>query len=108
MAGYVVLDRQGLVDRSGVLNKDKPVYVTISNPKYWDDNGYNLPGVLASDLYVFANWLDFNEVRERFEDASESIKDFCDWENCPIELENPTPWDMAHLIQVVHAYSGLE
>jgi len=107
-SGYVVLDRQGLVDRKGVLDKDKLVHVTISNPMFWDCNGHNEPGVSKQDLYVYDNWTSFSAVLAQFRDAGESIKSFCDWENCPIELENPTPWDMAHLIQTVHAHSGLE
>ncbi len=107
-SGYTVLDRAGLVSRKGVLDKAKLVHVTISNPEYWDCNGHNLPGISRQDLYVYDDVTSFNAVLEQFKEAGDPIKSFCDWENCPIELENPTPWDMAHLIQTVHSHSGLD
>ena len=107
-SGYAVMDRQGLVNRKGVLDKDKLVRVTMSNPEYWTCDGHNLPGVLATDLYVYDNWTSFNDVWEAFEAQGQSIKDYCDWKNCPIEHENPTPWDMLHLVQTLLGHGGLD
>lgn len=107
--GYVVLETKGLVDRKTKrLRKDHPVNLTISNPEHWSDHGSPLPPLNGEtrNLYDVDAYVTWDEVWKMFEKAGDSIKDFCDWKNCPIETENPTVFDFAHLCQTVFGYYG--
>lgn len=105
-SGYPVMDVRGLMDRGGLLRKQHEAYVTISSPEFWPD-GRNKPGATRSQLYRFDGPVSFDELVERFEQQGEGIKSFCDWENCPIEMEAPSVYDMLRLISIVDQYCGL-
>jgi hypothetical protein len=97
------------VGRDGRLKKDHYVHLTISNPQLWTDDGKIAePGTNREDLYLVDTDVCWDDLWEIFESQGQGIKDYCDWENCPIESENPTLWDMLQLISVLHGYCGVE
>lgn len=108
-SGYPVIDPTGLVGRDGKLKKDHCVHLTISNPLQWTDDGHIAhPGTSGHELYHEDTWVCWDDLWELFLQQGDGIKDFCDWKNCPIEHEDPSPYDMLQLISTLHGYCGVE
>ena len=108
MSGYPVMDPTRLVI-DGKLDKRKFVKVTISNPENWSDEGYAKGGKSRDELFDHDSIVCFEDLWKQFlrnARAKKGIKDYCDWEHCPIEHENPTPRDMLQLISILWGYCG--
>jgi len=107
--GYPVIEfkKRELIQK-GILDKEYQVKITISNPCMWTDTGYPIPGTFRSDLYQINDSICFNTLIDIFNSYGENIKEFCDFKNCPIELENPTEYDFLVLVSVINGYSGFK
>ena len=92
--------------RRGVLDKNHPVNLTVSRPAAWP-SGVNRPGLTADRLYAVNQNISFNDLYETFASEGDGIKRSIDLKNCPIELENPDPHDLLHLVVVVTGYAQL-
>jgi hypothetical protein len=93
------------------LDPEKNIHLTISDPEMWPD-GINkactwASGIGSIDLYRIDSYFSFNDLKEQFLDRGEGIKSFCDFDNCPIELENPSIYDFLHLANTLDSYCGL-
>lgn len=105
--GYAVVDTKGLM-KGGVLQKDVPARVTISFHPLWKDGRPRIDLCPSKeDLYLHDIMISFEDLVERFGDHGQDIKDFCDWDACPMDFDSPTPYTMAHLAETISAYCGL-
>jgi len=103
--GYPVIECPGSWVKR-IKDKDKPVLVTISEPMHWTD-GINNRGCSVDELYRVRRMYSFNDIKELFLDSGKGIKDYCDWDHCPIELDNPTGYDMVSLVSIVDMWHSL-
>ena len=106
-------DHYALVNGNSI-NKDVRCTFSVSNPLAWNDAGK--PDISKFDkteplwdLPPYDTEYSFNELLNILKDEKkrEMIATNCDWKNCPIELDNPTPHDMLHLAQDIHFTIGL-
>jgi len=106
--GYTVIEfAKNKLFKNGILDKDFPVHVTISNPYNWE-NGKPLIGYKKEDLYLYDTYYSFNDAFEVYCTYKDAIDSFADLKNCPIEMDNPSEYDLLHLIDVVSHYCGLD
>ena len=103
--GYVVIQCPGSWTKR-IKDINKAVRLTVSNPRYWHD-GINEAGIPKSELYLVDIEVSFHDLWEVFTHYGPDIKEYCDWENCPINHDNPTGWDMAHLASTINEWAGL-
>ena len=108
-SGYVVMEFKvkELFPVKGVLDKERAIEVSVSNPKYWTDSGTPQVGCSYHELYVARGVISFEAAEEIFKDYGASIKSFCDFDSCPIEFENPDQYDFLRLLETIEGYSGL-
>lgn len=90
------------------MDPSKDYNLTISNPESWYDNGK--PKIGSSDLYSVDTFISYQDLWDTFENQGEGIKDYCDFENCPLPApyENPSFHDFVHLASIIHPYCGIE
>ena len=92
--------------KKGKLDKDHYVRVVTTNPECYDDNGRYKIG--SGEAYHLDTLISFNDAKEIFDNQGDGIKKFCDFENCPIEFDNPNEYDLLSLISVLIPYCGLD
>lgn len=107
--GYPVIEynKKGLFPDGGPMNKDYGVKVTISWGERWTDAGRPILGYCHEELWIINDTICFSTLIEIFEDYGDDIKSFCDFESCPINLDNPTEYDFLSLVSAIEGYSGL-
>jgi hypothetical protein len=85
--------------------------LTISNPRRWTSRGRLRPpyGDLARvPAYALSQFIDYETLWKHFETGGESIKDFCDFANCPFPRpdQRPTFSDFVQLAQTVFYFNS--
>jgi hypothetical protein len=91
------------------LDPAKPYNLTISNPRHWPDGRLRV-GTRSRDAWKVDTFTSYKDLWETFERAGQGIRDFCDFENCPLPApdESPTFHDFVHLAGIVDSYCGID
>jgi hypothetical protein len=108
-SGYMVMDfKKRELLKKGVLNKDCPVTLSISNPEGWNDTGRPMIGSgypLWSLTPTEYSWNDLMDLLD--EKSREGIESCCDWKNCQPNLDTPNEYDLLHLASDISSYMSL-
>lgn len=116
-SGYMVIDFGAGKDfsrkliKKGVLDKDCPVTLSVSNPEAWNDSG---KPIINTDIPIWNlsphdteySWNDLMEFLN-YSDRRASIASTCDWENCAPNFDNPNEYDLLHLASDIHCCYSL-
>lgn len=102
--GYPVVEHFGQK-----MDPDKHYSLTISRPEVWPD-GYLLPGTRVKHAYEVDMFITYKELWRQFLGGGKGIKDFCDFEKCPLPApdENPSFYDFVSLAGIVNSYKGID
>jgi len=100
--GYVVIYANA---NRKPINKDKPYRITQSNPEYWTDCGRVKFGAHRGQYLVNDN-KSFNELLEILNEDYDAVANSCDYENCPINIDEPTIYDFLNLASDLVWYCG--
>jgi len=103
--GYVVVHCPGSWTKR-IKDINKEVRVTVSNPLYWPD-GINMAGVPSSELYLVDIMVSFHDLLEVFNHYGQDIKEYCEFDNDPLDFRNPTGYTMAKLASIINQWCGL-
>lgn len=89
------------------MDPNREYKLTISNPKEWKDNLEHIPD--CDITYSFNGNVSYITLWEEFGSNGESIKEYCDFKNCPIPspTEEPSFNDFVTLAGIVHRYCGI-
>ena len=108
--GYSIIEFKvkELFGKGGKLNKNCPVNYKKSNPERWKHGKFNFNG--EGPAYYVDTEISFEDMVDfiSYKDRKEQVAKFADWENCPINFENPSAYDLLHLASDVDSYFGLE
>ena len=117
--GYPVIEfKKRELFKEGKLDKNHLVRLTISDPSKWTDTGktrifrseeYATGYKSGVNIYVVEADLSFKDLLDIISkpELRKSIADCCDWENCPINFDNPNEYDFLRLASDIHCHSGL-
>jgi len=110
-SGYSVIDfnKRDLV-KAGKLDKDHYVRLSVSFPERWNDAGRPDIKAAREGLALYSTDVDicWNDIHEQYIRHKEGIDSFADLANCPIEMDNPTAYNLLNLADIVNSYCGIE
>jgi hypothetical protein len=120
-SGYMVMEYPKGLIKKGILDKDRPVLLTVSNPEAWTDCGRVKPPVHCKyqdsyerheplpSIYALDEEYSWNDLIEFISDFGrrQSIASCCDWEHCQPNFDNPTERDLLNLASDINCCYSL-
>lgn len=80
--------------------------ITISNPECWTKSGRMKEN--ADKPYKLDIDLTWREVLEIYQENKHNLDKYMDFENCPIDMQNPTPLEIATVVGGIDSYLGFD